>query len=305
MADETIASRPSRARWPRRRSDSASRSSRRATPEVRIDASAVRYETARRPLSAVLIVMSSWSASRCAHSCCLVVLSSTRAQLSKPAKQSHYPLAPAADRPHCRPSRGWSSSTAWPGIETPERLPPAKRSTRAMLNSYGPTDEEGFVHIPIERAMEYAGRPSCRSARAVTTDRRGNDNGLVDAGESNSGRMFRGTTMMQHDHALDRRALLCAACCCRRRLARADTDTAAGACENVGFDQRLNEQVPLDLAFRDEAGQPVKLGDYFGDKPVILVLAYYRCPMLCTRCSTGWSRACSTCRSTSARTSAW
>jgi protein SCO1/2 len=51
---------------------------------------------------------------------------------------------------------------------------------------------------------------------------------------------------------------------------------------NVGFDQRLNEQVPLDLAFADEGGKPVKLGDYFGEKPVILVLACYRCPMLCT-----------------------
>jgi protein SCO1/2 len=50
----------------------------------------------------------------------------------------------------------------------------------------------------------------------------------------------------------------------------------------VGFDQRLDEQVPLDLVFRDEAGQSVKLGDYFHGKPVILVLAYYRCPMLCT-----------------------
>ncbi len=50
----------------------------------------------------------------------------------------------------------------------------------------------------------------------------------------------------------------------------------------VGFDQRLNEQVPLDLEFRDEAGKAVKLGDYFGKRPVILVLAYYRCPMLCT-----------------------
>ncbi|HJT78896.1 MAG TPA: SCO family protein [Gemmataceae bacterium] len=50
----------------------------------------------------------------------------------------------------------------------------------------------------------------------------------------------------------------------------------------VGFDQRLNAQVPPDLTFRDEAGQCVRLGDYFGSRPVILVLAYYRCPMLCT-----------------------
>lgn len=50
----------------------------------------------------------------------------------------------------------------------------------------------------------------------------------------------------------------------------------------VGFDQRLNEQVPLDLVFQNESGESVALGKYFGSKPVILVLAYYRCPMLCT-----------------------
>jgi protein SCO1/2 len=49
----------------------------------------------------------------------------------------------------------------------------------------------------------------------------------------------------------------------------------------VGFEQRLNEQVPLDLAFRDESGHMVRLGDYFGTKPVILDLAYFDCPMLC------------------------
>jgi protein SCO1/2 len=50
----------------------------------------------------------------------------------------------------------------------------------------------------------------------------------------------------------------------------------------VGIDQRLDEQVTLDLAFNDEQGKSVKLGDYFGTKPVILVLAYYRCPRLCS-----------------------
>ena len=51
---------------------------------------------------------------------------------------------------------------------------------------------------------------------------------------------------------------------------------------DVGIDQRLNSQIPLDLVFRDEAGNEVRLGQYFGQKPVILVLAYYDCPMLCT-----------------------
>ena len=50
----------------------------------------------------------------------------------------------------------------------------------------------------------------------------------------------------------------------------------------VGFDQHLGDPLPLDLAFRDEAGRDVRLGDYFGARPVILNLAYYRCPMLCT-----------------------
>ena len=51
--------------------------------------------------------------------------------------------------------------------------------------------------------------------------------------------------------------------------------------EQVGLDQHLGEQVPLELAFRDEAGRSVRLKDYFRDKPVILVLVQYRCPMLC------------------------
>lgn len=53
------------------------------------------------------------------------------------------------------------------------------------------------------------------------------------------------------------------------------------ALREVGFDQRLDQQVPLDVQLRDETGRTVRLGDYFGDKPVILSLAYYSCPMLC------------------------
>jgi protein SCO1/2 len=54
------------------------------------------------------------------------------------------------------------------------------------------------------------------------------------------------------------------------------------ALEGVGFDQKLDAQVPLDLTFADEAGRKVRLGDYLGRRPVILVLAYYQCPRLCT-----------------------
>lgn len=50
----------------------------------------------------------------------------------------------------------------------------------------------------------------------------------------------------------------------------------------VGIDQRLGVRAPLDLVFHDEEGQPVRLGEYFGRRPVILSLVYYECPMLCT-----------------------
>ena len=61
--------------------------------------------------------------------------------------------------------------------------------------------------------------------------------------------------------------------------------------EHVGIEQRLNQQVPLDLAFRDETGNPVHLSDYFGQKPVILNLVYYKCPMLCSEVMSGLTRA--------------
>jgi protein SCO1/2 len=51
----------------------------------------------------------------------------------------------------------------------------------------------------------------------------------------------------------------------------------------VGFDQRLNEHVPLDVQFTDEAGRSVMLGDYFGSRPVVLAFVYFDCPMLCSQ----------------------
>jgi protein SCO1/2 len=50
----------------------------------------------------------------------------------------------------------------------------------------------------------------------------------------------------------------------------------------IRFDQRLNHAVSKDLSFRDEAGREVRLRDYFGTKPVALIMGYYECPMLCT-----------------------
>ena len=50
----------------------------------------------------------------------------------------------------------------------------------------------------------------------------------------------------------------------------------------IAFEQKLDSQITRDLRFVDETGAEGKLGDYFGQKPVILVLGYYECPMLCT-----------------------
>ena len=56
---------------------------------------------------------------------------------------------------------------------------------------------------------------------------------------------------------------------------------------NVGIEQNLNAQLPLDLIFADEAGQPVALREYFSGKPVVLAFVYYECPMLCTQILNG------------------
>ena len=61
--------------------------------------------------------------------------------------------------------------------------------------------------------------------------------------------------------------------------------------KTVTFAQRLNQQMPLDTVLRDEAGRTVKLGDYFGQKPVVLSFVYYQCPMLCPLTLNGISSA--------------
>ena len=61
--------------------------------------------------------------------------------------------------------------------------------------------------------------------------------------------------------------------------------------KHVGIDQKLNSQLPLSLQFKDETGKSVKLGDYFGKRPVILAPVYYECPMLCTQILNGLVRS--------------
>lgn len=48
------------------------------------------------------------------------------------------------------------------------------------------------------------------------------------------------------------------------------------------FEQRLGAGLPLELTLRDELGRPVRLGEYFGRLPVVMVLGYFECPNLCS-----------------------
>jgi protein SCO1 len=57
---------------------------------------------------------------------------------------------------------------------------------------------------------------------------------------------------------------------------------APPAVANLAFEQKLGSQVPLNSTFRDETGRAVRLRDFVSTRPAILVLAYYRCPQLCT-----------------------
>lgn len=78
------------------------------------------------------------------------------------------------------------------------------------------------------------------------------------------------------------RACVVAACCWLSAAAcAAAAMTADDFARSAGFDQHLNETVPLSLAFRDDGNQAVRLSDYFGSVPVVLVFSYYGCSTLC------------------------
>lgn len=61
----------------------------------------------------------------------------------------------------------------------------------------------------------------------------------------------------------------------------ADHSSASNVAKEIGIDQKLNGRLPLEAVFKNEMGETVRLGDYFGSKPVVINLVYFRCPMLC------------------------
>ncbi|MBI2816343.1 MAG: SCO family protein [Acidobacteria bacterium] len=63
----------------------------------------------------------------------------------------------------------------------------------------------------------------------------------------------------------------------------AQPNTPSPLLQQVGFEPQLNGEIPADLQFTDEYGSQVRLSDYLGKKPVVLVPVYYTCPILCTQ----------------------
>jgi protein SCO1/2 len=69
------------------------------------------------------------------------------------------------------------------------------------------------------------------------------------------------------------------------------SSTIPGPLREIGFDQNIDQTIPLDTVLRDETGRTVRVGNYFGSRPVVLLFAYYDCPMLCTQVINGLSSA--------------
>jgi protein SCO1 len=67
-----------------------------------------------------------------------------------------------------------------------------------------------------------------------------------------------------------------------KQMGEVAVDHPSPLLSKVYIHQRLDQQIPLDGVFHDETGASVKLGDYFGKRPVILALVYYSCPILCS-----------------------
>ncbi len=87
------------------------------------------------------------------------------------------------------------------------------------------------------------------------------------------------------------RIIAAIAICMLPSLAAFAKSPPAPVLNEIGIDQNLNQQIPLDLSFQDETGRAVSLRQYFGTKPVILAFVYYECPMLCTLTLNGLIRS--------------
>jgi protein SCO1/2 len=73
-------------------------------------------------------------------------------------------------------------------------------------------------------------------------------------------------------------------------VTQARAQSTKSVVSQVGFDQKLGAQLPLELRFHDESGESVRLADFLGRRPIIIAPVYYRCPMLCNQLVSGLAR---------------
>ncbi len=157
-------------------------------PDGRIEHPSVHYERTDANFRAIVcIILGTMALAALIQTAVLAFFLDYR-QYQDDIKKSPYPLAPG-------PS---TALPAEPRLEQVDRLAGVESPNvyermsgkEEILNSYGDTPEKDFVHIPIERAMKLLeNKLPARAAPSAAAARKGG--GLVDAGESNSGRMFR------------------------------------------------------------------------------------------------------------------
>ena len=170
------------------------------------------------------------------------------------------------------------------GIEMMIGAPPNSEQLAAarQLQTYGWVDrDKRLVRVPIELAMQLAIERDWLSAAAKPP----NNDGAPATPASSTSRAKATHTM--NAATLIRAGFSTIVCSVVRRAQFQPPAHRQNILRDVGIDQHLDAQLPLDLKFRDETGATVKFGDYFTDQPVILILAYYRCPMLCTQVLNG------------------
>ena len=160
-------------------------------PDGRIEHPSVRYERSDANFRAILFVILGALMFGAVVECGILVFFKRYADYQANIKKSPHPLGPGPSNALPREPR-LEQVDRLAGVET-ANTGETERAKRELLNSYGPTKEEGFVHIPIDRAMKYLVEEGKLPARPEPpADGGSRSNGLIDAGESNSGRVFKG-----------------------------------------------------------------------------------------------------------------
>jgi protein SCO1 len=157
-----------------------------------------------------------------------------------------------------------------------------REQENAVLHSYGWIDkDQGTVRIPIERAIELLVERGERGAevegqKSEDTNRSTEDRETEGRRDGETGQSHSVPPSLLPSLKLD-----------GSRETYSPPATPTSLAQQVGLDQRLGQQAPLELKFRDEEGHAIALGELVKERPVILSLVYYRCPMLCNQLLNG------------------